>query len=173
MSRVYQGCTIGAQEQEARQISLWLVIILAGACQSNNRGLALTPESRSGEGWSGGGTKRQSGIREDFNNFNTHVGFPLNCQSRQEYSQQYKGRDLVSWGQNVCHLTAQCSQCISGYLIIRVNISWSPNPDLLIIRYREELLGGVHQLPTPDSLTQKTNLQSKLHKTILCLILWL
>ena len=99
MPRVYQGCNIGAQEQEARQISLWLVIILAGACQSNNRGLALTPESRAGEGW--GGTKRQSGIREDFNNFNTHVGFPLNCQSRQEYSQQYTGRDLVS-GDKMC-----------------------------------------------------------------------
>ena len=34
--QVYQGCNIGTKKQEARQIMLWMVIILAGACQSNN-----------------------------------------------------------------------------------------------------------------------------------------
>ena len=34
---VYRGCSnIGAWKQEAGQIMLWMVIILAGACQSNN-----------------------------------------------------------------------------------------------------------------------------------------
>ena len=107
-------------------------------------------DTRARESWPGvrGAVRGKTSIRlsnrdhrvdwgDDFNNFNTRLGFPLSCQSCGRNTQQY-GRDLV------------CDKiCVSSLLTMHICVWYRPRNQsqyhglhhppslcLLIIRYR-------------------------------------